>query len=163
MNKPILNESTKKLLIMQGFSKHDVDSNPNILALTKWTPFLCGILGLIGIILGSPYYFFVLGALTFIGVFRPYSFYDYLYKYVFRHIFKFGEGVEHGIQRKVGCGIGAVAYIVSGLGFYFGIKPMAYIPATFMVTFALIAGIFNWCFASTLYNAIFSKQKSECC
>ena len=163
MNKQNLNERTKKLLIQQGFSKQDIDNNPNILALTKWTPLMCGILGLIGIILGSPYYFFVLGALTLIGAFRPYSFYDYLYKYIFRYILNFGDGVQHNIQRKVGCAIGAVAYVVSGLGFYFGIKPLAYIPATFMITFAFIAGIFNWCFASTLYNAVFSRQKSECC
>ena len=163
MTKPMLNDCTKRLLIQQGFSKHDVENNPNIVALARWTPFLCGICGLIGILLANPYYFFVLGVFTLIGAFRPYSFFDYLYNYIFRYIFNFGDGIQHGIQRKVGCAIGAVAYIVSGLGFYFGIAPMAYIPAIFMVTFAFIAGIFNWCFASTLYNAVFSKQKPECC
>lgn len=163
MNKCILNDRTKKLLIMQGFSKHDVDYNPNILALTKWTPLACGTLGLIGIILGSPYYLIALGLLTIIGVFRPYSFYDYLYKYVFKHIFKFGNGVQHAIQRKIGCGIGAAAYIVSGLGFYFDIMPLAYIPSSFMITFAFIAGIFNWCFVSTFYALACGKEKDKCC
>ena len=163
MNKRILNEHTKRLLVMQGFSKHDVDNNPHILALTKWTPLLCGVLGLIGVILGSPYYLITLGLLTFIGVFRSFSFYDYLYKYIFRYIFKFGNGVEHAIQRKIGCGIGAVAYIMSGLGFYFGIMPLAYIPSCFMITFAFIAGIFNWCFVSTFYALVCGKTQNDCC
>ena len=158
-----LNDRTKNLLIMQGFSKQDVESNPHILPLTKWTPLACGTLGLIGVILGSPYYLIALGLLTFIGVFRPRSFYDYLYKYVFRHIFKFGEGVTHGIQRKIGCGIGAVAYIVSGLGFYLDNVYMAYIPSSFMITFAFIAGIFNWCFVSTFYALACGKTENEYC
>ena len=152
MNKCILNDNTKRLLIVQGFSEQVVDDNPNILALTKWTPLLCGIFGLTGIILGSAYYFVILGLLTLIGAFRPYSFYDYLYKFAFRYIFKFGDGVPHTIQRKIRCVIGAIAYIVSGLGFYFDNMLMAYIPSGFMAAFAFIAGFFNWCFASTLYS-----------
>ena len=136
---------------MQGFSERDVEYNHNILALSKWTPLACGTLGLIGVIIGSPYYLIVLGLLTFVGV-GAYSFYDYLYKYVFRHIFNFGEILPQGIQRKLGCGIGAVMYTISGLGFYFNILPLAYIPSCFMVTFAFVAGFSNWCFASTLYN-----------
>jgi len=146
------------LLVMQGFSKQDVNCNPHILALTKWTPLACGTLGLIGVILSSPYYLIALGLLTFIGVFRPYSFYDYLYKYIFRYIFKFGDGVTHGIQRKIGCGIGGVVYIISGLGFYFGNMYLAYIPSIFMITFAFIAGIFNWCFVSTFYALACDKN-----
>ena len=152
MNKGILNDSTKRLLIEQGFSEQVIENNPNILALTKWTPLLCGIFGLIGMVLGSAYYFVILGLLTLIGAFRPYSFFDYLYKYAFRYIFKFGDGVPHNIQRKIGCAIGGIAYIVSGLGFYFDNMLMAYIPSGFMVTFAFIAGFFNWCFASTIFS-----------
>ena len=146
-----LSNHTKKLLVMQGFSVQDVYCNPNILPLSKWTPFACGIMGLIGVITGSPFYFFALGVLAFIGAIRPHSFFDYLYRYIFRPIFDFGEMVPHGIQRKIGCGIGGVMFIISGLGFYYGIMPLAYIPACFMATFAIIAGIFNWCFVSTFY------------
>ena len=162
MDKRILNERTKRLLIMQGFSENDIDRNPNILPLTKWTPIACGTMGLIGIILGSPYYFIILGLLTLVGV-GSYSLYDYLYKYIFRYIFKFGDIVPHGIQRKIGCGIGGIMFIVSGLGFYLGIMPMGYIPSCFMVTFAFIAGIFNWCFVSTFYILACGKTQNECC
>jgi hypothetical protein len=163
MEKNILCERTKKLLVMQGFSKHEVDYNPNILALTKWTPLLCGIFGLIGVLLGSPYYLIALGILTLIGAFRPYSFYDYLYKYVFKAIFNFGDAVPHGIQRKIGCGIGGVVFSVSGLGFCLDIMPLAYIPSCFMVTFAFIAGISNWCFVSTFYELVSGKTQKKCC
>ena len=156
MNKT-LNEHTKKLLIMQGFLRHDVDCNPNILPLSKWTPLACGTFGLIGIILGSPYYFIVLGLLTFIGL-GSYSFYDYLYKYGFKYVFNFGDALPHGIQRKIGCGIGGIMFVVSGLGFYFNNMFLAYIPSSFMVTFAYIAGIFNWCFVSTFYTLIADKN-----
>ena len=159
----MLNEQTKKLLTMQGFSEYDVDSNPNILALTKWTPFMCALFGGIGVILGSAHYLIILGILTFIGAVRPYSLYDYLYKYVFKYIFKFGDGIHHGIQRKIGCGIGACMFIISGIGFYIENLYLAYIPSCFMITFALIAGFFNWCFVSTFYALLSGKPKENCC
>lgn len=162
MNKRILSDRTKRLLVMQGFSKHEVDNNPNIMALTKWTPLACGTMGLIGIILGSPYYFIVLGLFTLIGV-GSYSLYDYLYKYVFRYIFKFGDILPHGIQRRIGCGIGGVMFILSGLGFYLNIMPLAYIPSCFMTTFAFIAGISDWCFVSTFYALVCDKPQNQCC
>jgi len=163
MKNEILSERTKRLLVIQGFSEQDVDGNPNILPLTKWTPLLCAIFGIIGLILGSAYYFLILGLLMFVGAFSPYSIYDYLYKHVFRYIFRFGNGVPHGIQRKIGSGIGAVAYMASGLGFYFDIVLLAYIPACFMITFALIAGFFNWCFVSSFYVLDRGKTENKCC
>jgi len=117
---------------------------------------------LIGILLGSPSYFIVLGLLTLVGV-GSHSLYDYLYKYLFRTIFKFGDILPHGIQRKIGCGIGGIMFIVSGSGFYFNIMPLAYIPSCFMTTFAFIAGIFNWCFVSTFYAIACGKTKNKCC
>ena len=147
---------------MQGFSEQEVDTNPNILPLTKWTPIACGAAGLIGIILASPYYFIVLGLLTLVGT-GSHSLYDYLYKYLFKHLFRFGDIVPHGIQRKIGCGIGGIMFVVSGLGFYFGVMPLAYIPSCFMTIFAFIAGVFNWCFVSTFYALLSRKPQNKCC
>ena len=163
MNRRILSVRTKNLLIMQGFSKYEVENNPNIIPLTKWTPFACATFGLIGVILGSHYYLFALGLLAFTGALQPYSFFDYLYKYLFRYIFKFGDVLPHGIQRKIGCGIGGVMFIISGVGFQFDMMLLAYIPSCFMVTFAYIAGFSNWCFVSTFYRLATGNSKNNCC
>jgi hypothetical protein len=153
---------TQKLLIAQGYDLQTISQTPNIIPLAKWTPLACATFGLIGVLLKSPEYLVILGMCTSIGAFANNSFYDLLYKYIFSYIFRFGEMPEHKIQRKIGCGIGACAFIISGAGFYIGNFYMAYIPSLFMITFAYIAGCFNWCFVSTFYT-MFSRQKPECC
>ena len=157
-----MNISTRKLLIAQGFNEQVVDNNKKILALSKWTPFACAFCGSIGVILQSPIYLIILGALTFVGTFTSRSLYDYLYKYIFSYIINLGDMPKHGVQRRIGCGIGACMFIISGIGFYFKISLLAYIPSLFMITFALIAGFFNWCFVSTIYG-MFVGKKQECC
>ena len=165
--KKTLTDRTKKLLYMQGFSMQDVENNPHILALSKWTPLACAIFGSTGIVLVlfcnfiAPYYFIALGLLTLIGAVRPYSFYDYLYNYVFRYIFKFGKMPAHGAQRKFGCGIGGIMYAISGVGFFLENMYLAYIPAIFMVVFAFVAGLSNWCFASTVHALICGKKDEK--
>ena len=42
-------------------------------------------------------------------------------------------------------------YVASGLGFLLGNGWVAYAPSLFMVTFAAIAGLTHWCFASAVY------------
>jgi len=157
-----MKQSTRKLLIAQGFNEQVVDSNKKIIALSKWTPLACAFFGAAGLALQSPGYLVVLGILTFIGAFTNRSLYDYLYKYVVSHLLNLGEMPSHGIPRRIGCGIGACMFVISGIGFYLDNLLLAYIPSLFMVTFALIAGLFNWCFVSTFYGLITGK-KEECC
>lgn len=157
-----MKDSTRKLLVAQGYDEQEVTNNKRIIPLAKWTPIVCAILGAIGVAMQSSGFLIVLGLLTFIGAFTPRSLYDYLYKYFVSYIVNIGDMPKQGIPRRIGCGIGACMYIISGIGFYWGSNMLAYIPSIFMITFALIAGIFNWCFVSTFYGLIVGK-KQECC
>jgi len=157
-----MKNSTRNLLIAQGYDVQDVDTNKKIIALAKWTPLACASFGAIGVVLQSPVYLILLGLLTFIGALTSSSLYDYLYKYFISYLINLGDMPNHGIPRRIGCGIGACMYVISGIGFYWNNPFLAYIPALFMITFAMIAGIFNWCFVSTFYGMIVGK-KQECC
>jgi len=55
--------------------------------------------------------------------------------------------------------MGGSMYILSGIGFLLGNAWLAYIPAGFMVVFATIAGVTQWCFASALYAILFSRPR----
>lgn len=157
-----MNDSTKKLLVAQGYDEIEVTTNKRIVPLTKWTPIACAILGIVGVAMQSSGFLILLGLFTFIGAFTSRSLYDYLYKYFFSFFIRLGDMPKHGIPRRIGCGIGACMYIISGIGFYWGSDMIAYIPSIFMITFALIAGFFNWCFVSTFYGLMVGK-KQECC
>ena len=157
-----MKDSTKKLLVAQGYDPNEVNCNKGIVPLAKWTPIACAVLGTVGVVMQSPGFLIILGLLTFIGAFSSHSLYDYLYKYLFSFIFNFGKMPKHGTPRRIGCGIGALMYLISGIGFYWNDMLMAYIPSVFMITFALIAGIFNWCFVSTFYGLVVG-EKQECC
>jgi hypothetical protein len=157
-----MKDSTKKLLVAQGYDEQEVNNNKKIIPLAKWTPIACALLGAVGVAMQSSSYLIFLGLLTFIGAFTSRSLYDYLYKYFVSYIVNIGDMPKHGIPRRIGCGIGACMYIISGIGFYWGSNLLAYVPSIFMIIFALIAGIFNWCFVSTFYGMIVGK-KQECC
>lgn len=148
----MMKESIKKRLLDQGFPLQDVNTNKNIISLSRWTPFSCASLGIIGLLLHSPIYFLILGLLTLIGPFRPWSFYDYSYKYFFSYIIKLGVMPRHSNYRRIGCFIGSLMYLSSSLGFYYNDIYLAYIPAVAIIIIASISGFTGWCFVSTVHH-----------
>ena len=174
-----MKEKIRKQLLTQGFCSCDIDNQPEISRLARWTPLSCATFGtgglalgllpfglaicpcaiasVAGLWIGSGWFFIVLGLLTLTGGLTSRSIYDRLYNVIFRHLFHTAAVPEHGAPRKFGCGIGGIMYIASGLGFLSSNIWLAFIPAVFMVTFAIIAGLTHWCFASALYGWLFPK------
>jgi len=151
-----MNEIIKKRLQDQGFAAVELNTNENIISLSRWTPYSCSIFGITGLLLQSPVYFLVLGLLTLIGLFRPWSFYEYTYKYFFSNFIKLGEMPRHSIYRKIGCFIGSVMYLLTSLGFYTKSVYLAYLPSAAIIAIATISGITGWCFVSSVYH-LFKK------
>ena len=168
----------RRLLLMQGFSTVDVDSEPKIDRLARWTPMSCAAFGTTGLAfgslvsigasvcpcalfsalglgIGSGWFFAALGILTLTGGVTTRSIYDRLYNAVFRRILRTPPVPRHGPPRQFGCAIGGGMYVLSGIGFFLGNAWLAYIPAGFMVVFATIASATQWCFASKLYAVLF--------
>jgi hypothetical protein len=177
--KLMLSDKKAKLIFLQGFHKKDIENNPDMEHLVSWTPLSCatsgivgisagGILslilcpcilpGLVGIWIGAGWYFIILGLLTLTGGLTGRSIYDRIYNLVFSGIFKTTKIPKHGSQRKFGCAIGGVIYIISGTGFIIGNYWLGLVPVIFLVSLAFIAGFTNWCFASSLYNLLFKKR-----
>jgi hypothetical protein len=157
-----MKKTTRKLLVSQGYDEQVVDNNKKIISLAKWTPFACAIFASIGVVFQSGIYLIILGLLTFVGAFTARSLYDYLYKYVVSYLINLGDMPKHGTPRRIGCGIGACMFVISGIGFLENMPLLAYVPSLFMITFLLIAGFSNWCFVSTFYGLIVGK-KQKCC
>lgn len=152
-------------LIMQGFTAKQLAECKNLERLARWTPFACAVFGTIGILLQSPDYFLLLGLGTALGAFTRTSFYDLIFNYSLRYIFQCEKIPQHGNARRLGCGIGATMYLLSGFGFYFHVALLAYIPSLLMIILASFAAITHYCFASAIYAALTSTQKKEntCC
>ena len=147
-----------KLLLTQGYSEATICDSKSINTLARWTPFACATLGLIGVSLHSSYYLLALGMLTIIGALTTRSFYDYFYLVLIRPIANFGDMPRHGNQRRFGCAVGSALYLISGLGFLSHNTLLTYIPAVTIIGLAYIAALTQWCFASTLYNLLFTRQ-----
>jgi hypothetical protein len=148
---------TRNLLLMQGYKESTVCECKSINMLARWTPLACAVLGTIGLFSHSVIYMAALGILTTIGAFSSHSFYDYLYSIFFNPILKFGDIPAHGNQRRFGCAIGAGLYLLSACGMATGNAWLTYVPAVIIISLAYVAAFTQWCFASTLYNAIFRK------
>ena len=175
-----MNGRIRKSLLIQGFSAADVDNEPKVGFLARWTPLSCAVFGttglafgslvslgtvlcpcavfgVLGLGIGSGWFFAALGILTLTGGITTRSIYDRLYNVVFRRILRTSPVPRHGPPRQFGCAIGGSMYILSGIGFFQGNAWLAYIPAGFMVVFATIAGVTQWCFASTLHAMLFKR------
>ncbi len=170
----------RRLLLMQGFSPSDVDGDPQMGSLARWTPLSCAASGTTGLTLGglisvgtfvcpcalfsvlgmgigSGWFFAVLGILTLTGGITSRSIYDRVYNLILRRILHTSPVPRHGPPRQFGCAIGGGMYALSAIGFFQGNPWLAYIPAGFMVLFATIAGVTQWCFASALYAVLFQR------
>jgi hypothetical protein len=176
-----MKEKYRKLLLMQGFCSKDINNIPGIGRLARWTPLSCATFGATGVTIGiipffaivcpctisaiagfwfqSGWFFIVLGLLTLTGGFTKRSIYDRLYNLVLRPILKSPAIPEHGAPRRFGCAIGGAMFILSGVGFLLNIPWLAFGPAIFMIVFALVAGLSQWCFASTIYAMIFKRKQ----
>ena len=173
----------RDLLLMQGFCPHDVDNEPRIGRLARWTPLSCATFGTAGLTagllpfgmaicpctivtfaglwVGSGWFFIALGLLTLTGGLTTRSIYDRLYNVTIRRWFRTSPVPRHGAPRRFGCAIGGVMYVASGIGFLLGNTWLAFIPAVFMVIFATIAGLTQWCFASAIYAWLFGRNGGE--
>jgi hypothetical protein len=150
------------MLLMQGYQQDDIIGNENLNLLARWTPLACGCFGVLGLVFGSPSYFWALGFLTLIGALGSRSFYDYLYRIFLRPLTGLGDMPFHGAPRRLGCAIGALLYLLSGTGFYLHRPLLSFVPALIIIPLAFVAAITQWCFASTLYRLLFNK-KADCC
>jgi hypothetical protein len=146
------------MVLLQGYIREDVVDNPNLKLLARWTPFACGSLGALGLVLRSSAYFWALGTLTLIGAFSSRSVYDQLYQVFLRPIVGLGEMPRHGAPRRFGCAIGAALFILSGTGFYLQSPMLAVLPALLIIPLAFGAAFTQWCFASALYHRLFGKK-----
>ena len=175
----------RQMLLMQGFCPKDVDNVPRIGRLARWTPLSCAASGTTGLVFGSSllpfsvslcpcvfasaaglwvgsgWFFISLGLLTLTGGLTNRSIYDRFYNAVIRPLLRTASVPRHGPPRRFGCAIGAMFYIVSGMGFLLNNIWMAFVPAAFMVIFGTIAGLTQWCFASALYGWLFGGNKSD--
>jgi hypothetical protein len=158
-----MNERIKRLLLMQGFCEKDVECVPGISGLARWTPLSCAAFGTLGVAaaalvrpasalwMACGWFFIMLGFLTLTGGLTSRSIYDRLYNATIRRIFRTAPVPPHGAPRRFGCTIGGIMYTISGAGFLTGHGWLAFGPAVFMIVFAMIASLTQWCFASTLY------------
>ena len=175
-----MREGTRRLLLMQGFRASKIDSEPNISSLARWTPLSCATLGTaglgigslvsvgaaicpcalfsaLGLGIGSGWFFSALALLTLTGAVTERSIYDRVYNSVIRRFLRTPPVPKHGPPRQFGCAVGGGLYALSAIGFLQGNVWLAYIPAVFIVIFAAIAGVTQWCFASALYALLFSR------
>ncbi len=153
-----MNETVGKLILAQGYSDQDICTCENINLMIRWTPLACACLGSVGLFLQSGFFLIILGALTSIGALTNRSFYDFLYIFLIRPILNGPDIPRHGNQRRFGCGIGAILFILSGIGFATCNELLALIPVLIIIPLALIAAVTQWCFASTLYNLLFKDR-----
>ncbi len=157
-----MNAYTYRMLLVQGYRQADVANNANLNILARWTPFACGCFGSLGLILGSPWFFWALGLLTLVGAMDSRSFYDYLYQIFLRPLTRLGDMPAHGAPRRFGCAIGAILFLLSGTGFYLQRPLLSFIPALVIIPLAFVAAFTHWCFASSLYRFIFGRN-ADCC
>lgn len=159
--KSTVNSFTRSCLYQQGFSSlNDVELRRLNLPL-RFTPAICSILVIVGLIFQSPALLFVLAGVGLLSAAFPRgNVIDRFYNLIISRLVGSAPLPPNTPQRRFACGIGATFAAAAGFSFLAGLPGLAYIFGGFMIAASLTVTTTQWCLGSWLYNLIFGKTKT---
>lgn len=149
---------TRSCLTMQGYGTLRDEEMSRLNAALRFTPAVCAILIIVGLILQSPTLLYLTAGMGLVGI--PFSRgnpVDIFYNAVLRHLWK-GEALPaNPPQRRFACGLGGAMVAGSATAFVAAMPWLAYTLGGFVAVLSMMVAATHWCFASWLYNRILGK------
>jgi hypothetical protein len=123
----------------------------------RWSPVLCTIFMVAGLLFKSPFLLWALAVIAFFGALLPFHPFDLFFNHGFRHLVGMPALPQQGPQRRFACAIAALWLIATGCAFYFNADMLAYALGVPLVAVAALVSVTHICIPSMLYNALFRR------
>jgi len=156
----VVNPIVRKRLEAQGFGNLNDAEVDEFAPWLRWSPVICTLVMVTGIVLESPVVLWSLAATAFLSAVLPFHPFDLLYNYAARYLTGTRPLPHHGPQRRFACAMATVWLIGTGWAFHAGSPAVGYLLGVPLVLVAALVGITHICVPSIIYNRLFTKQRA---
>ena len=154
-----INSVIRSRLEAQGFCNLDDTALAELAPWMRWSPALCSIITVMGVILNSPTILWSLASVAFLGTILPFHPFDLLYNYGMRFLTKTRALPNQGPQRRFACGIATAWLVGTGWAFHLGATPVGYALGISFIFVAGLVSVTHFCIPSLIYNTLFNAKK----
>lgn len=142
-------------LIQQGFQCYTPAELKQLEWGLRFTPFVCSLITLMGLLLHSPFILLTVSALGFLAFFFPAGHpMDLLYNHVVRHAFGAVALPPNPLQRRLACLSAAVMNIIAAVLFALNLTTAALITGGILLILQAIVIATHLCVLSWMYEGI---------
>ena len=145
----------------QGFCGLDDATLGELAPWLRWSPALCTLFMILGVVMESPVVLWSLAAIAFLGALLPFHPFDLLYNYGARYITGTRPLPHHGPQRRFACTIAAAWLLGTGWAFYAGADMIGYALGVPLILVAGLVSVTHFCIPSLIYNSLISRIRPK--
>lgn len=150
--------TTRCRLEAQGFRGLDDATLQELAPWLRWSPVLCTIFMIIGVVMQSPAVLWALAATAFLGALLPFHPFDLLYNYGARHLTGTRPLPHQGPQRRFACGIAALWLVGTGWAFHVNATTAGFALGIPLILVAALVSGTHICIPSFIYNTLLNKK-----
>lgn len=144
----------------QGFHNLDDAALRELAPWLRWSPALCTLFMIVGVMAQSPMVLWALAATAFLGALLPFHPFDLLYNYGARYLTRTSPLPHQGPQRRFACGIATVWLGATGWAFSADAVTLGLALGIPLILVAGLVSLTHYCIPSLIYNTLFGKGAS---
>jgi hypothetical protein len=152
------NPAFRQRIEAQGFCGLDDATLDEIGPWLRWSPVLCTLVMITGVLLASPPVLWTLGGIAVAGALLPFHPFDLVYNHGVRHLTGTRALPRHGPQRRFACGLAAVWLVATGWAFHAGALLVGYLLGGALILVAGLVSTTNICIPSMIYNKVLRSR-----
>lgn len=145
----------RKRLEAQGFCDLDEVTLSELAPWLRWSPAICTLAMVVGVVLKSPAILWALAATALFGALLPFHPFDLLYNHGARFLTGTRPLPHQGPQRRFACAIATVWLLATGWAFYIGADLAGYALGVPLALVAALVSTTHFCIPSLIYNTLF--------
>ena len=145
----------------QGFCGLDDATLGELAPWLRWSPALCTLFMILGVVMESPVLLWSLAAIAFLGALLPFHPFDLIYNYGARHLTGTRPLPRNGPQRRFACAMAAVWLLGTGWAFYVGADLIGYSLGVPLILVAGLVSVTHFCIPSLIFNSLISRIRQK--
>ena len=150
--------TVRRRLEAQGFCGLDDATLEEVAPWLRWSPALCTLFMVTGVVLESSVILWALAGTAFLGALLPFHPFDLLYNYGARHLTRTRMFPQQGPQRRFACGIAMIWLVATGWAFHAGELLTGYLLGVPLILVAALVSVTHYCIPSLIYNTLFKAR-----
>jgi len=145
----------------QGFCGLDDATLGELAPWLRWSPALCTLVMILGVVMESPVVLWSLAAIAFLGALLPFHPFDLIYNYGARHLTGTRPLPRNGPQRRFACALAAAWLLATGWAFQVGSAMIGYALGVPLILVAGLVSVTHFCIPSLIYNTLIPRTRPK--